>query len=803
MGALWVWTRCQWRRRRGGAFAATLLFALAVAVVLTATAGARRTQTVYPRMVEATAASDVLVNPDAGVDTNLDFDAVEALPGVKALGRAAGMFVVPPLADGSRDLTTPIISLASADGTYGYTNDRFLLSEGRLPDPDRANEILLDPRLGETLGVQAGDTTTLLLPDLTRPPPPNGMPSFLRREFRVTGIGLAASQILTDESYDYRALLLTPAFYEEQKNAVGYWGLGVRLDDPSPEGILAFRRALDHLAAGEIIEYRSQRVDTDAVGRAVQPQVLALYLFGALAGLAALVIIGQSLARPLALDEREALTLQALGVRRRSLFAGGMARALALGAVGAGLGVALSMAASSRFPIGFVRRAEPHPGIDVNVAYLAGGAAIAVLSLLAVVAVPVWRGSGLATRDAGPSRPSVTAGALGRWGGGPALVSGVRFALEPAPGRSGAGVRSSLVGGALVVAILSTAVTFGASLAHVVDTPHLYGWAWDARVGASQPVPALEAALRADERVEAWSRITNNRLVIEGVPIPSVGVSSAADAVVPTIVDGHAPRGGDEIALGAKTMSRLDTAIGQDVTVTTPEGDDYDLRVVGRAAFPGLGTYSGSERTELGTGAMVTIGTLRRLGPDINNGNVMVRLVPDTDTHAFADDMTAVVRQIGANDDQIDIAVRPERPTDIVALQRVRSTPFVLALLLAALILVQVVITLVTSNRRRRHDLAVLQTVGFLRRQVAAAVAWQTITFALIALAVGIPVGVAAGRVVWTALADHLGAVAEPITPLTTLALLAGGGLVLGGLLAFAGGAGLARTRPAAALRSE
>jgi len=43
MGTLWIWTRCQWRRRRGGAFAATLLFALAVGVVLTAAAGARRT----------------------------------------------------------------------------------------------------------------------------------------------------------------------------------------------------------------------------------------------------------------------------------------------------------------------------------------------------------------------------------------------------------------------------------------------------------------------------------------------------------------------------------------------------------------------------------------------------------------------------------------------------------------------------------------------------------------------------------------------------------------------------------------
>lgn len=803
MGSIWVWTRCQWRRRRGGAFAATLLFALAVGVVLTASAGARRTQTAYPRMVEAVGASDVLANPDAGADTNLDFDAVEALPGVQALGRAAGVFVVPPLPDGSPDFSAPLLTLASADGNYGYTVDRFLLSEGRVPNPNRADEILVDPRLAETLGLRAGDSTTLLVPDLTKPPGSNGMPSFLPREFRVTGIGLGASQILTDENFDYRAVLLTPAFYEEQKDAVGFWGLGVRLDDPSPEGILAFRRSVDRLAAGEDIEYRSQQVDTDAVRRAVQPQVLALYLFGALAGLAALVIIGQSLARPLALDEREALTLQALGVRRRTLFAGGMARALVLGAVGAGLGVALSVGASSRFPIGFVRRAEPHPGIDVNVAYLAGGAAIAVLLLMAVVAVPVWRGSGLATSDARPTRPSVAAGVLSRWGGGPAVVSGVRFALEPAPGRSGAGVRSSLLGGVLVAAILSTAVTFGASLAHVVDTPRLYGWAWDVRMTADVPIPELEAALDADDRVVAWSRITNNRLVIEGAPVPSVGVSSAADAVVPTIVDGHAPRSGDEIALGANTMRRLHTALGRDVTVTTPEGDDHHLRVVGRAVFPGLGTYSGSERTELGTGAMVTIGALRRLGPDITNGNVMVRLVPGTDSHAFADDMTAVFRLVGASDDQIDIATRPERPTDIIALRRVRSTPLLLALLLAALILVQIVITLVTSNRRRRHDLALLKTIGFLRRQVAAAVAWQTATFALIALAIGVPLGIAAGRALWTALADHLGAVAEPITPLTTLALLTAATLVVGTCLAYAGGVLLARARPAAALRSE
>ena len=42
MASLWIWTRCQWRRRLGGALAVTVLFAVALAVVLTAAAGARR-----------------------------------------------------------------------------------------------------------------------------------------------------------------------------------------------------------------------------------------------------------------------------------------------------------------------------------------------------------------------------------------------------------------------------------------------------------------------------------------------------------------------------------------------------------------------------------------------------------------------------------------------------------------------------------------------------------------------------------------------------------------------------------------
>jgi ABC-type lipoprotein release transport system permease subunit len=53
--------------------------------------------------------------------------------------------------------------------------------------------------------------------------------------------------------------------------------------------------------------------------------------------------------------------------------------------------------------------------------------------------------------------------------------------------------------------------------------------------------------------------------------------------------------------------------------------------------------------------------------------------------------------------------------------------------------------TLVTSVRRRWRDLAVLKTLGFTRGQVGATVAWQAITFAVVALAFGLPWGSPSG----------------------------------------------------------
>ena len=53
-----------------------------------------------------------------------------------------------------------------------------------------------------------------------------------------------------------------------------------------------------------------------ATERAIRPQALALAVFAALAGLIALAVIGQLLARQLALDAAEFPVLRGLGMRR-------------------------------------------------------------------------------------------------------------------------------------------------------------------------------------------------------------------------------------------------------------------------------------------------------------------------------------------------------------------------------------------------------------------------------------------------------------------------------------------------------
>jgi hypothetical protein len=82
-------------------------------------------------------------------------------------------------------------------------------------------------------------------------------------------------------------------------------------------------------------------------------------------------------------------------------------------------------------------------------------------------------------------------------------------------------------------------------------------------------------------------------------------------------------------------------------------------------------------------------------------------------------------------------------------------------------------------------------------------VAWQSSVIALAGLVVGVPVGIAFGRLLWLAFADQLSAVPDAVVPATSITLAAVGALVLANLVAALPGRQAARTPAALLLRAE
>jgi predicted lysophospholipase L1 biosynthesis ABC-type transport system permease subunit len=226
-------------------------------------------------------------------------------------------------------------------------------------------------------------------------------------------------------------------------------------------------------------------------------------------------------------------------------------------------------------------------------------------------------------------------------------------------------------------------------------------------------------------------------------------------------------------------------------------GDD-ELRVVGTAIFPGYAEYPGQDPTDMDDGAWLSIDGLAAVGQQFGGRRVVVDVVDGVDpAQAFADyDAEGL-----ANEEAVE--VHDYRPSTVANLERVRTTPLAIALALAVLGGVAAAHALMLSVRRRRPVLAVLRALGFDRRQVAMTVAWQATCIALIAVAVGVPLGIVVGRVSWRALIDQLGGVSPTVVPIPATVAAVVATLVLANVVAAWPARAAARTPAAAVLRAE
>ncbi len=142
-------------------------------------------------------------------------------------------------------------------------------------------------------------------------------------------------------------------------------------------------------------------------------------------------------------------------------------------------------------------------------------------------------------------------------------------------------------------------------------------------------------------------------------------------------------------------------------------------------------------------------------------------------------------------------------PAEIENYRAIGVIPDLLALALALGAVVALGLTLVASVHRRRRDLALLRTLGFTGRQLLSAVAWQASVAGAIGAIFGIPLGIIAGRWLWTLFANNIYAVPYPTVPVIAMIIVALSALVLANVVAALPGRSAARTSAAQILREE
>src|SRR5205823_3907362 len=134
----------------------------------------------------------------------------------------------------------------------------------------------------------------------------------------VTVTGVTVSPGDFPENGPFGDVALTPAFFRKYGGrAFVSPELAVRLHSGSER---TFQREVNQLSNGGNAEIASVNADISSLQRSIHPQAIALWMFGALAALAGLLVFAQALARQTFLDSGENPTLASLGMTPGQMF---------------------------------------------------------------------------------------------------------------------------------------------------------------------------------------------------------------------------------------------------------------------------------------------------------------------------------------------------------------------------------------------------------------------------------------------------------------------------------------------------
>jgi FtsX-like permease family/MacB-like periplasmic core domain len=829
-GIAWYRFRTTFRQRWGGYLAIVLLVGFVGGLAMGALAAARRTQSSFPTYLASTNPSDLIVRHDDSQNDDNSTDAayrqtIAHLPHVKDAASSTGPSVQTLDKNGVPDhdpahvrFNSSVITQADVDGLF-YDQLRPTVVEGRAADPKRADEMVMTAGAAAILNLHVGDVVPFGFytnVDTTLPTYGTGQQTPVRKiDIKLVGIVVFPDAIVRDD-FDraQNFLLFSPALTTPLLQCCANGPLtGLQLDHGSRDVPAVESEIKQALPNSSVVLVTSSAAAT--AERAIRPASIALGVFGLIAALAALLIAAQVIGRHLRFASDDLGVLRSLGAGPATTSTDGLLGVLGAVAIGALLAAVVAVAVSPIAPLGPVRPVYPSRGIAFDWTVLAGGVVLLIVVLSALAITLAYRDAPhrVARRTRPDSAHRTSAWRAAAAAGMPApAVTGIRFALEPGHGKNAVPVRSAILGTLLAIVVVVATVTFGTSLSTLVSRPALYGWNWTNEIVgpyfgfADVPQPQAGKLLDQDRNVEAWSDVSFDTFRIDGLTVPVIGTGLRAK-VAPAVLSGHALDAHDQVVLGGATLAALHKHIGDTVEVDNGQSKPTRLVIVGTATLPAIGVQT-SLHSEIGSGAVLS----RSLIPALDSGfgdlpgspeAILVRFRAGVDAATAHNSLTKIAHELNVLGHGPPSIVSVQRPAEIVNYGTLGSTPALLGAGLAVAAIVALGLTLVASVRRRRRDLALLKTLGFTRRQLAATVSWQSSVAVIIGIVVGVPLGIVAGRVLWDQFANQLHVVPQPTVPGLTIALIAVGALVLANIVATVPGRSAARTPTAVLLRAE
>ena len=290
--------------------------------------------------------------------------------------------------------------------------------------------------------------------------------------------------------------------------------------------------------------------------------------------------------------------------------------------------------------------------------------------------------------------------------------------------------------------------------------------------------------------------------------MPVLGGTPGA-TVAPPVLSGHGLDGPAQIVLGPGTLAQIHQVVGATVPVGYGDTTPTRLRIVGTATMPAFGVGGVTGHPSMGTGAIVSY---RLIPASVRNqfdesptgpNAIFVRLRPGVNPTAGRRSLDHVAAELSLPSNYGTAVFSVQRPAEIVNYRSMGATPLILGVALATGAVTALGLTLIASVRRRRRGLAMLRTLGFTGRQLAACVAWQASVAVVIGLIVGVPLGIVLGRFLWDLFTREIYAVPSPVVPTLSIVAIAGGALVLANLVAAVPGRLAAQTPAALLLGAE